>query len=388
MKKINTFLIISMLPILVYAQGIEFFHGTWDEALKAAYEEEKIIFVDAYTTWCGPCKTMAKYTFTDEEVGTFFNENFINVKLDMEKEAGMNWRKKYPVTAFPTLYFVGPEGEVVLKSVGAKKPKDLLSMGSKAAKGSDTSKKYADQYDAGDRSYEVMYHYVRTLNKAKKPSLKYANEYLNTQSDLTTEDNLKFILEATVQVDSKIFELLEKHKKAIEKVTSKEEVNKRIMYAAQNTVTRAAEYEAESLLEEAQQSVKTHLPDQADRFNSKSSMKYALALRDGAMYEKHAKAYLKKEVKDDAKELHAVARQIHNYFANQQSLMSIAEKAARNAYELDQTTKFAVTYVKVLHENGKTDEAIGIIDTELKKTSDDKNATKQLNILRKRISNI
>lgn len=66
--------------------GISFEHSSWEDILKKAKEENKLIFIDAYTTWCGPCKMMARNVFTDAEVGTFFNQNFINVKLDMEKE--------------------------------------------------------------------------------------------------------------------------------------------------------------------------------------------------------------------------------------------------------------------------------------------------------------
>ena len=44
----------------VYAGGIEFFHGTWKEALAKAKAEDKILFVDSYAQWCGPCKRMAK----------------------------------------------------------------------------------------------------------------------------------------------------------------------------------------------------------------------------------------------------------------------------------------------------------------------------------------
>ena len=67
------------------AQGIEFFHGTWAEALEKAKSEERLIFVDAFAAWCGPCKRMAAQTFPDPKAGEFFNANFINLKIDMEK---------------------------------------------------------------------------------------------------------------------------------------------------------------------------------------------------------------------------------------------------------------------------------------------------------------
>jgi len=87
-------------------QGIEFFHGTWKEALEEAKKQDKLVFVDAYAQWCGPCKKMAKNTFTKAEVGDFHNQNFVNLKLDMETPDGRDFGGKYPVSAYPTLLYL------------------------------------------------------------------------------------------------------------------------------------------------------------------------------------------------------------------------------------------------------------------------------------------
>ena len=62
----------------IAAQGIEFEHLSWAEALEKAQSENKLIFMDAYTVWCGPCKMMAKQTFPDPEAGLFFNATTID----------------------------------------------------------------------------------------------------------------------------------------------------------------------------------------------------------------------------------------------------------------------------------------------------------------------
>ena len=62
MKKIVSTLAVSLLLLsAVIGQGIEFFHGSWEEALAEAKKQEKPIFVDAFTTWCGP----VSYTHLD-----------------------------------------------------------------------------------------------------------------------------------------------------------------------------------------------------------------------------------------------------------------------------------------------------------------------------------
>ena len=78
MRLLLTIVTSLVLIVGLRAEGMEFFHGTWEEALAEAKKQEKIIFVDAYAVWCGPCKRMAKNVFTQDRVGEFYNKNFIN----------------------------------------------------------------------------------------------------------------------------------------------------------------------------------------------------------------------------------------------------------------------------------------------------------------------
>ena len=108
-------------------QGIQFFKGTFDEALVKAKEEKKLIFVDFYAVWCGPCKQMVEKVFVDEEVGKFMNDKFVCMQVDVEK-AG--WQKetaeKYNVTVLPTLIFFKADASVVTRLAGARDKADFL----------------------------------------------------------------------------------------------------------------------------------------------------------------------------------------------------------------------------------------------------------------------
>ena len=114
-------------------KGIEFFHGTWDEAKAEAKRSGKLIFVDAYAAWCGPCKWMAANSFPNPSVGAFFNKNFINVKMDMEKGEGKGLMGTFGVRAYPTLLFIDGNGKIVNKSEGALDADSLLKLGKKVA---------------------------------------------------------------------------------------------------------------------------------------------------------------------------------------------------------------------------------------------------------------
>lgn len=113
------------------SKGIQFFEGTWEEALTLAKQENKLIFLDVYATWCGPCKRLKANTFPDPEVGHLYNSHFINVMVDGENGEGPELRRKYGVRGYPTLLFVDHEGNVVERTSGYRNPGQFLNWGQK-----------------------------------------------------------------------------------------------------------------------------------------------------------------------------------------------------------------------------------------------------------------
>ena len=116
------------------AAGIQFTEGKWKQILEKAKKEKKMIFFDAYASWCGPCKTMQKYVFTQPNVGEFYNKNFVNVKIDMEEGEGPQLAAMYPLSAYPTLFFMDSNGKVIKKSVGGLDPDALINLGKSVLK--------------------------------------------------------------------------------------------------------------------------------------------------------------------------------------------------------------------------------------------------------------
>ena len=114
---------------MVYKKGIDFFKGTYTEALAKAKEENKPVFLDVYASWCGPCKKLKKTTFKDEEVGEYFNKNFICVAIDGETEEGKAILDKYRVRSYPTLIIADYEGNMRTKTTGFVKPRILINFG-------------------------------------------------------------------------------------------------------------------------------------------------------------------------------------------------------------------------------------------------------------------
>lgn len=99
--------------------GIKFKSISLEKAKKDALDSGKLIFIDAYASWCGPCKKMAATSFKDAEVAEIYNEKFINLKIDCEKDAdGPEVSRLYKIKAYPTLLIIDGNGKLVKQVVG------------------------------------------------------------------------------------------------------------------------------------------------------------------------------------------------------------------------------------------------------------------------------
>ncbi|MES2332804.1 MAG: thioredoxin family protein [Bacteroidota bacterium] len=107
-------------------KGISFFTGTFKEAIQQAKKENKKIFFDAYAEWCGPCRFMDSAIYTDPEIGAFFNQHFVSVRVDMEKGEGPELAKKLSsINGYPSLLFIKPGG-FAYKTVLGSLTKEIL----------------------------------------------------------------------------------------------------------------------------------------------------------------------------------------------------------------------------------------------------------------------
>ena len=112
---------------MVEGKGISFFDGSLEEAKKEAKESDKYLFVDVYATWCGPCKLLKRNTFSDAEVGEYFNEKFVSKMVDGERGEGLALVRKHPIAGYPTMFVFDSDGKLMGKVVGYQSPSQLIS---------------------------------------------------------------------------------------------------------------------------------------------------------------------------------------------------------------------------------------------------------------------
>ncbi len=113
-------------------QEIVFTSNKWKDVAAEAKKSGKYIFVDAYASWCAPCKLLKSTTFREKNAAAYFNKNFINYTVDMEKGEGVDLAEKWDITAYPALLFLNPDGKIVLKQVGYVDGTKLIEFGQQA----------------------------------------------------------------------------------------------------------------------------------------------------------------------------------------------------------------------------------------------------------------
>ena len=215
------------------AQGIKFVESNFKEALTQAEQENKLLFMDCYTSWCGPCRLLANRVFPNDSIGQFFNKHFISLKVDMEKGEGPALARQYGVKAYPTLLFIDPSTqEIVSQVVGFRTVKALLEDAQKAANPNRNLQGLAAQFNENPANPAIASAYLEglwaaSLNQERDETLK---KYLSrlTPEEICTTDNWKILSAHTENPYSYAFDCLHKNSEGFRNVVGKEAVNAKL----------------------------------------------------------------------------------------------------------------------------------------------------------------
>ncbi|MER2997199.1 thioredoxin family protein [Pontibacter populi] len=244
MKRSILWLLALLVSSTVWAQTkeINFRKGTVAEILAQAKAEKKPVFIDAYTTWCGPCKWMDKNVFVNDAVADYFNTNFVNYKLDMEKGEGIEMAKKYAVQAYPSFLFLNADGSIMHRTVGARPAEMFLDVASIAKDPAKNFASYQRRFDGGERSADFMMGYLKVLNEAALDAGKVAEAYFATQKSeqLMERGNWNLIYNNISTLESPTFTHLVKNRDAFAKKYTADSVNNKILSVYGMALNRAA----------------------------------------------------------------------------------------------------------------------------------------------------
>lgn len=325
MKKLAIFSSL-FIGALTLAQGIKFEDSNFATILAKAKKEKKIVFVDAYTTWCGPCKLMAKNIFPLQSVGDYYNSHFINAKIDMEKGEGIDIAKKYGVRAFPTYLFIDGNGEEVHRTLGYVEEKDFIQFAKDAEDPSKRLGALKQKFENGEKDPEFLKNLAKlTIYTDSEFAAKVLDQKFKQNPNLDQED-MEMLLSGTRSSEGPFYKLFQERKADIIKVFPESEYNKfdksikigTILKNAYNIDTKS--YNDTYFFTEAQKFLSK---EEAEKALTKSKSTRALLAKDFTNYEKLSLALYKDTSTASSEELNSAA---WNFFENVNTKSSL-EKA-------------------------------------------------------------
>ena len=226
-----------MLPLFSFAQqkGISFEHNTnWAKVKEKAKAENKYIFVDCFTTWCGPCTWMSENVFPQEKVGTYFNDKFVSLKLQMDKtdkdsedvkswyDEAVRFGKDYSVRAYPTFLVFDPNGELVHRIVGGGEADDFIASVSKSLNPETQYVTLVKKFEQNPKDVKIAKQLIAAAESAydEETSAKAVNAFINLvdKNELLTADNISILLNNTKSTAAPSFAIIRDNKDKINKV--------------------------------------------------------------------------------------------------------------------------------------------------------------------------
>lgn len=361
-----TLMMLVVMPFVLTAQNreIKFEEGRWAEIVVKARNSKKMIFLDAYAAWCGPCKTMAKTVFVQDTVADFFNANFVCAKIDMEKEEGPGLAKKYGVRAYPTYLFIDGDGNLVHRSCGSMSAANFIAAGRDALNPDKQFAALQKRFDAGERKPEFLLLYMDAISKGCMDTEPVLKQYLSTvaEKDLATPINWQMINRFVNDPESREFTYLLKNPAVFAKVSTLDSVNTKIY----NTFLRPAYKAAYADTDEPWAAMKKKI--QESKFGRAEELVFTIDLiryekkSDWAAYMQLAMSLTDKYKLSDYTFLVNVSQR----FLQQATTPQQFQKAiawAKRATEMDPKPYSRETYARLLEKSGDKPAAIRVLES-------------------------
>jgi len=215
--------------------GIQWIDNDITLAKKRAADTGKLLFVYGYTTWCGPCVQMKKSVFPSSEVGDYYNKAFVNVKMNLEEGDGPQLSQQYQVQGYPTFLWLDSDGKMIHRSMGGRNTLEFLELGMAASDPDQQISTMAARYEDGERAPAFLKQYAQVISESIFSGYEdITKEYLATQSDWTTPDNMKFLFDySEADINSDLFRYTLDHRADFAKLLGQEKVEAKIAFAAE-----------------------------------------------------------------------------------------------------------------------------------------------------------
>jgi len=380
-KPVPFFLLLAIVGLLLSARvvaqekGVHFEHAlSWTEVKAKAKAENKYIFLDCFTTWCGPCRYMRTTIFPQEEIGNFFNDKFVSAEVQLDTTAADNDHVKswyadahaimtqYGIKAFPTYLVFAPDGRVLHRIVGSSTAKLFIE---EVQESFDSTKQYYTklaQFENGRRDSGFLRRFAIQASDAYDLTLgkKVAKAYLAGQSNLFTPTALDLIYMYTTHSTDEYFNFLAKNTNKINQVSGAGKAEQKIRSIFLNEGT-GFRWDDKRVIDwkSIQKKIAATLPAEANEITMRIRINYYFYRKDWPNFEKVMVPYMKQysqQMSDG--ELNSIAWGVFEQCSDMTCVSQILDYSSqlKNSNE----PAFIDTYANILYKLGKKEEAIAL----------------------------
>jgi thioredoxin-related protein len=381
------FLLLAACPLLLQAQtGIQFESGkSWTQIKEAAKKSNKLIFLDAYASWCGPCKAMARDVFTKSTVGNYYNAQFINAKIDMEQGEGVQLAKRYNVSAYPTLFFIDGDGNMVHKVLGYKDVDQLLQAGRNA---NDPSKQFSSlmkKYNQGTLPESQYMTLIEAMEEAgeNEACATLVSKVLGKNKNWLQEPQLGLVYRFTQDANGEQYRFLANNEATIAAIPGYEGIAEKLDQLVTAQVIQETLSEETQQLDEAKAKRRFQelRPATGNASFAKLMWRYAEFKKESAIHVRAAKAIGAAKSNFDWQYLNEIAWKIYDEMRANKALLEEALPIGMESVKKESNYYNNDTVAHILAELGKKKDAKKYAQTAIelgKKTGEDVSSTKQL----------
>lgn len=368
MKKIISGLFV-FIALFTFAQSeIQFQDIPFKDLVAKAKKENKLVFIDAYASWCGPCKMMEKNIFTQKSVGDFYNKNFVNARIDMEKGEGREIAQKFGVRSYPTYLFLNGDGELISQNYGYMEESIFLAMAQDINSPNNKNGSLKERFAKGEKSPDFLINIMKLNSSsdfefAKKASERYFENKKKTEE--ISKDEVGLLLYFLKTTEDPNYTTFTSRKEDIIKYLPEEtynEFNNQIILAkivTESTDEKAKKINEDYFMKKAEPLVGK---EAATLKLNQTKLSYYEQNANFAEYEKAALDYYKNSDNFEPNELLKAAWIFSDHVKTPSSLKKAAEWAEKSVMR-GETSENTYILAKIYFNLGKKDLAKNFAET-------------------------
>lgn len=259
MKKLFTvFLTFTLLSGIFSVNGQIVFtdiksENDWNNAFKAARDSGKLVFLDIYATWCGPCKYLESAIYPDSALGDYYNQEFVNLKLDGESPFGRLMARKFRLNSYPTMYYLESNENLITSIIGVRQADVLLTLGGEIVMGIEKFASFPSRMEENSlTAAELQEYYDHLIKIEQKEGAARVSGYMTEAmeaSDILSPEFKSLVLGSPVDINSPVFRVVDDSLDFVKTIWSPEEVSKYYENVYNQSLVKAIEQRNDTLVD-------------------------------------------------------------------------------------------------------------------------------------------